>query len=75
MSAPRYGLRYFDGPREIRLMQIGGSGRVKLSDGNCAWWEDHRPLLSVHWQVYETEIGQTYSDRKAAEMVSFNLKR
>ncbi len=68
-----YGLHFFDAwGDEFRLEQIGGGGRVKLKHARRGWELWKRPP-DVHWQVYETEDGQTYPSREDAEAVAVNL--
>ena len=57
-----FGLRYFDGSRELRLLHIR-EGRLLISDELKSWWTDP---MSVAWETYETTIGQTYDTAEEA---------
>ena len=60
-----FGLRYFDGSREFRLLHIR-EGRLLLFDGLKCWWADPMPAA---WEPYETTVGQTYDIVEEAEDV------
>lgn len=62
----RYGLKW----GSVRLMQISGSGRVRLEQDGREWW-DKPPKDAA--EVYETDIGQTWPDRDMALKASMNL--
>jgi len=73
----RYGLHFFDGEREVRLWLISGGSRIQLMsrEGELTkiWW-CRRPK-GVDWQVYKTEVGQTYTSEIEAEVEAANLTR
>src|SRR4051794_8725056 len=69
---PCFGLRFRRNSQIIQLLQIGGSGRLKLGAHDKVWWE--KPP-SVCWEVYEAVDGRTYSTREEAEAVAANLSR
>jgi hypothetical protein len=73
LSTAWYGLRYFETPREIRLLQIGGGGRLLLGDGSKRWWS--KPPRLTRWEVYVTDRmdGQVYENRQKAEDVLSRL--
>jgi hypothetical protein len=66
-----FGLRYFDGGKENRLLQISGS-RLRIRQGEHTWWIK---LAAKPWEVYETDDGRLWPNREQAEEVSRNLRR
>lgn len=66
-----FGFRYIDADKEVRLMQISGGGRLRVSDGQRDWWTKSK--TTIPWEIYETDIGHTFDDRATAEMVLRNL--
>jgi hypothetical protein len=72
MTDSAFGLRYFDEAREIRLMQIGGGGRILVEDASSKrrWWT--RPDRK-NWHVYATKDGHRYPTIEEAEEVARNL--
>lgn len=69
----RFGLRYFEGNREIRLLQISGSGRLRLADATRKWWAKRTP--ETKWEIYPTDEGHAYLDADTAQSVVLNLTR
>ncbi len=67
-----YGLR-FKRPNEtfVFLLQIGGGGRLKLSDGIRVWWSD--PPSGVTWESYEATEGHLVESKAGATKTAANL--
>jgi hypothetical protein len=71
-----YGLRFFQEGCETRLMQIAGSGRLRLecpAGGNAKQWWARPPVAT--WETYRATAGQTYASRELAESVARRLSR
>ena len=71
-----YGLRFFQKGRETRLMQIGGSGRLRLerpAAGKVRRWWASPPAAT--WEAYKATAGQTYTSLEVAESVAKRLSR
>jgi hypothetical protein len=67
-----YGLVYFQGGEEVRLLQIGGDGRLRLGTAYRKWWSR---IPKVKWEVIESaaDAGQTYESYEMAMTVINNL--
>ena len=72
LHTQRWGLRFPTAEGFVCLVQIAGGGRVLLSCEGRKWWS--RPPGGVTWEAFQTEAGQTYETRKAAEQTITNLR-
>ncbi len=67
----RYGLRCSIGGEVVRLLQLGGSGRLRVGTADRAWWTKRRSDL--RWEVYRAEEGETFPSEAAAQIVVSNI--
>jgi hypothetical protein len=73
VTGPRYGLRFWQGSEEIRLMQIAGSGRIRLRSVHTGklWW--CAPPNAVRWYIYAATEGHTFPDYDVASQTVARL--
>jgi hypothetical protein len=52
------------------LLQIGGSGRLKVGTVRRTWWTKNRSNLRL--EVYRAQDGETFPTKAAAQIVVSN---
>jgi hypothetical protein len=72
-EAGAFGLRYWEGNREIRLIQISGRTKIRLLDVSTGktWWT--RPPKDRSWEVYEATSGRHFPNVETAKEVLATL--
>jgi len=70
---PAFGLRYWQGSHEIRLIQISGRTKIRLLDVSTgkSWWT--RPPKDKPWEIYETTSGRHFPKLETANEVLASL--
>ena len=67
----RFGLRATVDGAEVRLLQIAGSGRIRLGSAGHRWWSNR---TAWPWEACEATEGQLYRTRNEAETVGARLR-
>jgi hypothetical protein len=72
-EVPAFGLRYWEGSREIRLIQISGGTKIRLLEVSIgkSWWT--RLPKDTPWEIYEATSGRHFPNVETANQVLATL--